>query len=223
MKNLLKSIIILALLVVLSSSLKSFAQGTDPASVYKAAVDAVNAHNVDAVTALFAPDAVVELAGDPQGIFNGQQAIQGWFKSLFDQNIHIDAGKPQVTGSVLISVDKVSLAPWQQQGVGPLDNIAQVVIQGDKIKSLVLSLTPEAEAKLTAAMAKAPAGTDPESLIRTGDALLNAHNVDAASALFTDDAIVTVVPPMPDSTGVFSGQKAIQGWLKTLADQNSTI
>ena len=55
-------------------------------------------------------------------------------------------------------------------------------------------------------------GTDPESVIRAIIDAQNAKNIDAALALIADDTVITLIPPPPDSTGVFTGKEEIRGW-----------
>lgn len=189
------------------------APGNDPASVIKASQVAVNAHNTDAAAALFAADAVVTTAGGT--IYNGLPAIRGWLQTFGTINFHLDPGTLQASGDVVVTVDKVSIDPWRTLGVAPLDNISQAVVTGGKIKSLVVNLTPQAAAKLGAALAKAPQGTDAVSVARAEHVAANAHNVDAAVAFFADDAVVTISPPPRGSLGVFSGKDAIKAWVQT--------
>jgi hypothetical protein len=53
---------------------------------------------------------------------------------------------------------------------------------------------------------------DPESLIQSWNDALNEGDVDAALEYLADDAVVTIVPPPPDMSGVFSGKDQIRGW-----------
>lgn len=66
-------------------------------------------------------------------------------------------------------------------------------------------------------------GTDPESVIKTLHGALNDKDVDAAIALVADDAVVTVIPPPPDTPGVFTGKEQIRAWYEGLVAQNFEI
>jgi len=66
--------------------------------------------------------------------------------------------------------------------------------------------------------------TDPEAVIAALIQAVNAGDIEAALALFADDASVTIVPPPPGmETGTFTGPEEIRGWLEGLKAMNVKI
>lgn len=62
--------------------------------------------------------------------------------------------------------------------------------------------------------------TDPESLMGALGEALMAKDVDAAMALVAYDAVITIVPPPPGTTGVFAGKEEIRAWYEQLVAWN---
>ncbi|MCC9075552.1 ester cyclase [Litorilinea aerophila] len=52
--------------------------------------------------------------------------------------------------------------------------------------------------------------------IQSFDAAWNAHDVDAVLAFFTDDAVITPVPPLPGGPEKFTGREEIRGFIQLL-------
>jgi hypothetical protein len=76
-------------------------------------------------------------------------------------------------------------------------------------------------------VAPAPAGaqaTDPRSVFTTLVTAVNAHNVDAALALFADTATVRIVPaPPPPERELYTGRQEIRTWLEGQVAQNIRV
>ncbi|MBZ0310831.1 MAG: hypothetical protein K8I82_32530, partial [Anaerolineae bacterium] len=107
-------------------------------------------------------------------------------------------------------------------GIAPLQSPAQMVIRDGKIKSIVVSLTPESGAKLGAALAQLPPADDPVSILRAGFGVVNA-GVSDPSVSFADDAVVTIIPPPPGTNGVISGSEARAAWIQDTVNQHIHI
>jgi hypothetical protein len=54
--------------------------------------------------------------------------------------------------------------------------------------------------------------TDPMSVIDAWVAALNAGDIDGALSYLADDTVVTIVPPAPGTSGVYTGKGEIRGW-----------
>jgi ketosteroid isomerase-like protein len=54
--------------------------------------------------------------------------------------------------------------------------------------------------------------SDPISTVDAWVATLNAGDIDGALSYLVDDAVVTIVPPAPGTSGVFTGKEEIRGW-----------
>lgn len=64
---------------------------------------------------------------------------------------------------------------------------------------------------------------DPASLIKDLVGVLNAGNVDAAIAFFTDDATQTQQPPPSGTSGIRTGKEQIRGFYKGLIDDHFSV
>jgi len=143
--------VILAGYVVAPSAVR--AQGADLRALVDAFIAGENAHNVDAVTALFDDNATVDLATGP---LQGKDAIRAWQQELSDGNFSIS-----VTGPVSISGSKanypvtVALDAFRQLGLESLDGTEEMVAANGKIASFIFAFTPESGAKFQAALAAA--------------------------------------------------------------------
>src|SRR4051794_30062493 len=129
------------------------AQGADVQSLVDAFIAGENAHNVDAVTALFDDNATVVLATGP---LQGKDAIRAWQQELSDGHFSIS-----VTGPVSVSGSKadypvtVALDAFRQLGFASLDGTEEMVAANGKIASFIFAFTPESGAKFGAALAAA--------------------------------------------------------------------
>jgi ketosteroid isomerase-like protein len=61
---------------------------------------------------------------------------------------------------------------------------------------------------------------DPMSIVNAWVAALNAGDIDGALSYVADDAVVTIVPPSPGTSGVFTGKEEIQGWYETIVGEH---
>jgi ketosteroid isomerase-like protein len=152
------------LVSVFASVGRGYAQESDPMAVFNALHAAVNAHDVDAALALFAPDAVVQFPNQPPpNVFRGTQEIRAWLQGDADQHIQVTTSNVQVTG------DRTT---WDARVVGDdvrplsisLDGSVEAVIQGGKITSFAFTLSQDTLTKIQAATAQ------PQAMPRTGGA-----------------------------------------------------
>ena len=58
------------------------------------------------------------------------------------------------------------------------------------------------------------------SIVDAWVAALNAGDIDAALSYLADDAVVTIVPPAPGTSGVFTGQGEIRGWYEGIVGEH---
>ncbi len=61
---------------------------------------------------------------------------------------------------------------------------------------------------------------DPESAVKSWNDDLNNGDVDAALEYLDDNATITIIPPPPGMSGVFTGKDQIRGWYEGNAAQN---
>jgi hypothetical protein len=123
------------------------AENTSGESIARSLIDLQNAHRVDAVLALFAPDAVVTL---PTGVDDTPEKIRAWQQGLADGNFHIWENPIKVNGNKVNWTGEVALDMFRHMGLERLGGIWALVIEGGKIKTFNFTFTPEAFAALQA-------------------------------------------------------------------------
>src|SRR5258708_29994514 len=104
MKTSLFTITRIALLVLLASSGRVAAQGSDPGSIVTAVDTALNAGNVEATLALFADNAVIKTQ---TGTFTGTERIRGLLGQLVAQHFQFVSSNRQVNGNTETHTAKV--------------------------------------------------------------------------------------------------------------------
>src|SRR5579859_4933894 len=214
------TILLLALACAFAVPGLSYAQGSDPAAIYKALTAVQNAHDANAATALFTSDAVA-IAGSR--LYKDSASIKEWFQAQNLGNYQAVMGTPIVNGDTLLIQDQISNDAWKKLGVAPLTDDVQIVVADGKIKSYMLRLNAKSGAALGAASAKAPPATDPVSITAAFEAAVNANNMDAATALFADDAVIIAAPTGPTDSGIYSGKAAVTTYLQGLFSQHPKI
>jgi hypothetical protein len=172
MKALLLAVLAATLPLLPAAPAPVSARGIDPASAMAAVDAALNVGDVDAALALFADDAAVT---EPSGLYPGRRPIRRYLQDLAAQHYHAEAGRYDVEGDVVTGVKLVSLDDWRRLGLAPLDVVAEAVVQDEQIRTLVIALTAEAEARLAAARAvgarepaQVPGGAPPRATRAAG-------------------------------------------------------
>ncbi|HVK05207.1 MAG TPA: nuclear transport factor 2 family protein [Armatimonadaceae bacterium] len=123
----------------------------DPISVINALLAAENAHDVDAAMALFAEDAVADLAVERR---TGHAEIRDWQQSLADGHFHMELrGEPEVTGNTVRFPNRLDLDMFKNLGLGTVEAVSTAVVEDGKIKHYTFALTPEYLTRLQAALA----------------------------------------------------------------------
>src|SRR5690242_17062005 len=160
------------------------AQSMDPASAVTAFIAGENAHNVDAVTALFAADATVSLATGP---LKGTDQIRAWQQELADGHFSIEVTSPvTVSGTKADYTVTIALDTFRQLGLASLAGTEDMVVENGKITSFTFAFTPEAAAMLQDAIARAgaapgmPTTGDPASRVDLWALLLGGLTIAAA-------------------------------------------
>jgi hypothetical protein len=131
---------------------------SDPAAVHAAFAQAVQANDLDAFAALFAPDAVLVT---PFGIFHGPEEIRAFEAGLIENNPGLEATftEPTVAHNTAVSRDEVASDPFREAGAERLVIIHTLVVADDQI--VVLTAIPDPDDPMTteffAAMAAAAA------------------------------------------------------------------
>ncbi len=143
------------------------AQGTDPSTLVNAFIAGENAHNVDAVTSLFADNATVVLATGP---LQGTDQIRAWQQELSDGHFSIVVTSPLSTsGSKTTYSVTVALDTFRQLGFASLDGTEEMVVDNGKISSFTFAFTPELGAKFQAALQAAGSPGMPTTGMQAGE------------------------------------------------------
>ena len=187
-------IVLLAMLIIFALNSSLYAQETDPAKVLNALADSLNAGDVDAAITLYAPDAVINIVPPLPGLpdtFTGLKEVRGWLEILVGMKLKIEGLEMlQMEGDkakikIIISSDLT-----RGLNIAFLELIEEYIIQGGKIKGYTISITEESAEKMQAAMANQ---AEKENVLTAMADALNAGDVEATMALFTDDAIVKIL------------------------------
>jgi len=152
MKKLITSILAVVVMLVMASQ-SAMAQATDPLSVMKASLDAINAGDVDVAVATFADDAVFTT---PTGSFKGKDQIRSAIMADVANHVQIEATNFQVAGDKVTYSFKQSNDRLRGLGIDFINGNSEAIIQNGKIMSLAGTLTPESRAAIQKAMAAAP-------------------------------------------------------------------
>jgi hypothetical protein len=159
---------VLALLVMpgVVGARATHAQTSDPAAVVEAYIAAANAHGVDAVLAVYAPDAVHVVMPPPpnsSGIYVGHDQIRTFYEGTVANNDHLEvvAGTLRVEGNTVTYVKRVGSDPWRKLGLETLDLNIYAVVKDGKFTTYIAMMTPESVARLFAALGIIATGTPP--------------------------------------------------------------
>lgn len=171
-----------------------------PAEVAQQYTTAVNAKNADAALALVAPEAAGELKAVTQ--------------DLVARGTKVDVALPfKVEGARVTAAAKVSSDEYVRLGVGTLDATLEAAAVKGKLTAFKVALAADSQAKVAAAVAFAT-----KKVVDDFDAAVNAKNLDAALALFTDDATLTCV-----EGPTYAGREAIKRHLAEEAAKNTSF
>lgn len=158
----------LALIVLVALSLSPAvlrAQATDPVAVLEASDAAYNAHDLEAISAIFADDAVRQLVPPPSpessGIWRGKQEIRAQWQREFALNARVERiGEYQASGDTVSGRARYWDDSLIQLGVAPIEYTIEVKVNGAKITSSTITTTPESVARIVAAISRLPATGD---------------------------------------------------------------
>src|SRR5215210_5593610 len=144
---------VLALFVALGAIVATAGAGhaqSDPASVARALIDAENRHDVDAVMALFTPDAVVIHA---TGTLTTTAEIRKWQTELAEGGFRATMGTPTVAGDKVSFNGDVVLNSFKSLGIDKLDATWELTVLQGRIKTFNFVFTPASAARLQQAIA----------------------------------------------------------------------
>jgi len=125
--------------------------------VVQALLEAENAHDVEAAVALFAEDAVVNLAVE---VRRGKKQIREWQEELAAGHFRmVVPGAPEVSGERVRFANRLDLDMFHGMGLGTVDAVSEAVVREGRIVSYEFALSPASQARLQAAIGKAGSGS----------------------------------------------------------------
>ncbi len=187
------SLIALLLTTLLLASMPAslaVAAADDPLVVSNALWDANNAHAIDAALALFADDAVLQLAPPRATRSFGKAGIRTWLAENTAGHNHSEVvGTPQVAGDKATFAIELASDVFRAAGISPVPFAIEIVVTGGKIESFTAFPTAETAAKLArlAAPPAAAVATDSATVLQRFIATRNRYDIPGALALVTDD------------------------------------
>lgn len=217
-------IALMAMVIIFALTGSLYAQETDPEKVLNTLADSLNAGDVDTAMTLYAPDAVINivppLPGLP-GTFTGLEEIRGWLEILVGMNLKIEGLEIlQAEGDKVKIKLKTSSDFARGFNMAFMELIEEYTIQDGKIKGYTISITKESAEKLQAAMANQ---AEKEKALTAMADSLNAGDVEATMALFTDDAIVKILFGNALPPESYIGSEQVRFFMENLIAMNFKI
>jgi len=216
-------IVLLAIVIIFALNSSLYTQETDPAKVLNALADSLNAGDIDTAMTLYAPDAVIHIVPPPAGLpgtYTGLKEIRGWLEVLVGMNFKVEGVEIlKVEGDKLNIRVKTSSDFARGFNIAFLEYMEEHIIQGGKIKGYTTTIAEESAEKLQAAMANQ---AEKEKVLTAETDALNAGDVDATMALYTDDIIFKFVPMVPPP-GAYIGAEQVRLFMEGLVAGNFKI
>jgi len=214
-------IVLLAMMIIFALNSSLYAQETDPAKVLNTLGDSLNAGDVDTAMTLFAPDVVLNIVPPLPGLsdtYTGLKEIRGFLEILVGMKLKIEGAEIlQVEGDKVKIKIKISSDLTRGFNIAFLELIEEYTIQDGKIKGYIITITEESAEKLQAAMANQ---AEKENVLTAMADSLRAGDVEATMALFTDDAIIKLLPTEAFPTSTFIGTGQIRFFMQHLITIN---
>lgn len=133
-------------------------QMPDPVSIVQNLIDAANHRELDEVMALLDDDVKVRiepsLPGSPLGSYTGKKFVQRFWEDLFDEHLALEARNFQASGNEVTWDSILSLDRLTAMGVAMAQAEGHAVVEGSRIDSFTLTLTPETVSRIEQAMAR---------------------------------------------------------------------
>jgi ketosteroid isomerase-like protein len=125
--------------------------------VVQAYIRAVNSHNVDAVLAVYADDAVHEVIAPDADVYIGKARIRQFYQQTAANHDHLAVvGTVHVVGDKVMYTKRIASDSFRRLGIAtPLDAFVVAVVRAGKFASYTAVFTPTSLAKLQVAIAAA--------------------------------------------------------------------
>ena len=192
---------------------QSLPSSNEAIGVVKAYMDTANTGDFNRTLAFYADDAVVY---NPLGVFVGKDEISKWLTDDV-KTTRAKVADFQMQGSMVVVTGTVSLARFQNAGIGDVAYRAEYIVDGGKIRFFAptVHLTPDQQSKMKTAQANAPAAPtpqiNPENVVKAYVDAANSGDFDKTISFYADDAAALVM----NNTLLLSGKDQISNWLKS--------
>lgn len=118
----------------------------DAESVLKAREAALAARDLEALSALFADNAVIVATNGR--LLSGREQIRPWLAEQVERRQREEAGPRASQGGKLTWQGKVYREDWHKLGVSPLYVTQEAIVEAGKIRFFNTTFTPESDARL---------------------------------------------------------------------------
>ena len=192
---------------------QSLPSSNEAIGVVKAYVDTANTGDFEKTLAFYADDAVVY---NPLGVFVGKAEISKWLTEDV-KTTRAQATDFKMQGRMVVVTGTVSLARFQNAGIGEVAYRAEYMVDSGKVRFFAptVQLTPDQQSKMKTVQANAPVAPtpqiNPEEVAKAYVDAANSGDFDKTISLYADDAAALVM----NNTLLLSGKDQISGWLKS--------
>ena len=123
----------------------------DLLALVKAFLDAWNAHDLEAIMAFFTDDVVYRIGPSPalpdSVIATGKQQVQSHVRPQLP-GFHVEAWDYRVSQNTVTFRFRYSEDYFRERGIDSLDGALEVIFEGDKIREVTVTFSPETRDKL---------------------------------------------------------------------------
>ena len=131
---------------------------SDPEAVIRAAVEAANRGDVEAMVRLFDDNAMIRL--EPPllplgGPFQGRHQIREYVRHIVGSGFHVEPAGFRVAGDGVTWRSRLTSPALRQAGIEQAESTSQAVVQRGQIQTLTVHYSPEAVERMRAAAAQA--------------------------------------------------------------------
>ena len=164
-----RAIVLIAFALAFALPAPVDAQSSDPVAVVTTWVKALDTYEFDTAVSLLSEESFVIIVLPQSGdvtIYKGSDEIRRLMESYKPTNTHLRlVGIPRIIHGTVTWTERLSSDNLRRQGLASVDILGEALLSGDKIKSIIYSLTPESAKKVQVVLGT---GITPTGMPRTG-------------------------------------------------------